>query len=163
MLKSDIGMGVFLLIVALFFFIGSFYIFQSSITAPLADASFFPRVLSAALAVASIYLIIKGVRKRIVAKGISTKEQKGVDNAIQREKPVLVMLIATTLYVIFTPIIGYLVTTLIFMSGTSLYLGRIIDKKRWQMTLLIVVGISILAYVLFSFALSVFLPQGILI
>lgn len=163
MLKSDIGIGVFLLLASIFFFVDSFSIFQSTITAPMADASFFPRVLSSALAISSIYLIVKGIRKKVAAKETSTKRPDIESEAIHGEKPVLMMIIATTLYIILTPIIGYLVTTLIFMSYTSLYLGKIIGKNRWRVTLLLVAGISILAYVLFTFVLSVFLPQGILI
>lgn len=163
MLKSDIGIGVFLLLVSIFFFVDSFTIFQSTITAPMADASFFPRVLSGALAISSIYLIGKGIRKKAAAKETTAKGPDVEGEAIHGEKPVLMMIVATTLYIILTPIIGYLVTTLIFMSCTSLYLGKIIGKKRWKVTILIVISISVLAYVLFTFVLSVFLPQGILI
>lgn len=168
MLKSDIGIGVFLFLLSLFFFADSYNITQSTISAPMAGASFFPRVVSTLLAASSIYLIIKAlVQKRRGKNG--TAESAKEDTVDQpeagppNEQAVLVMVVATTLYIFVIPLVGYLITTIAFMSGTSLYLGSIHKKHPWYITVLVVIGISLVAYVLFSTVLSVFLPQGILI
>jgi putative tricarboxylic transport membrane protein len=168
MLKSDIGIGVFLLLVSLFFFADSYNITQSTITAPMAGASFFPRVVSVLLAASSIYLITKALVQKKKARNdqITSVEKETTDQpqtGTPNEKAVLVMAVATTLYILIIPIVGYLVTTIAFMSATSLYLGSIHKSHRWYVTVLVVIGISIMAFILFSTVLSVFLPRGILI
>lgn len=168
MVKSDIGMGVFLLLVSAFFFAGSYNITQSTITAPMAGASFFPRVVSMLLAASSIYLIFKAVMQNRRGKSGSAEAdaESGLEQPVTgttNEQAVLVMVVATTLYILIIPFIGYLITTIAFMSATSLYLGSIHKKHPWYFTVPVVIGISLAAYVLFSTVLSVFLPQGILI
>ncbi|QOR37990.1 tripartite tricarboxylate transporter TctB family protein [Billgrantia diversa] len=167
-MKSDIGIGVFLLLVSAFFFAGSYNITQSTITAPMAGASFFPRVVSMLLAASSLYLIIKAVMQN--RRGKSGSAEAAAESGLEQpemgatnEQAVLVMVVATTLYILIIPFIGYLITTIAFMSATSLYLGSIHKKHPWYFTVSVVIGISLAAYVLFSTVLSVFLPQGILI
>lgn len=172
MIKSDIGIGIALIILSAVFFINSFTITQSTITAPMADASFFPRVISVLLAVSSAFMIAKDVYRRKKLKAADSKtdsesadgEEKAEKITFRSEKFVLFMMAATVVYIYVIPRVGYLVTTIVFIFGCSMYLGTQSKQiKRKILVLPIAVVISLFAYVLFSSVLSVFLPRGFLI
>jgi putative tricarboxylic transport membrane protein len=160
MIRSDISIGVALIMLSVFFFVDSFSITQSTISAPLAGASFFPRVISVLLAISSIILIIKD----IIRKKKSGKVEKKPDQKTGSEKYVLYMMGATTLYVIAIPTIGYLVSTIVYMITSSLFLGSKYTTPREVVSSTAIAGlISVFAYFLFGTILSVFLPRGFII
>ncbi len=157
-LKSDTNIGFFILLVSILFFAGSFSIKQSTFSAPMATATFFPRVVSILLAISSINLIIKDYLKKKKSKGrVQSKKMNG-----SSEKYVQYMIGATAIYILLIPIIGYLISTIIYMISSCLFLGAAFIKKRW-VTILIAISISVFSYLLFTKILIVLLPSGVFI
>ena len=160
MIRSDISIGIALIMLSAFFFVDSFSITQSTMSAPFAGASFFPRVVSVLLAISSVVLIIKAI---VRGKKIEKAEKKP-DLKTSGEKYVLYMMGATILYVIAIPTMGYLVSTMVYMTVSILFLGSTYSTYKGIVISTTVAGlISVFAYVLFGTVLSVFLPRGFLI
>ncbi len=166
MAKSDIGIGVGLIAVSAWFFYDSFNIRQSTITAPMASASFFPRVVSVLLAVSAVWMIGKELaakrKARSAASAVIAEEESDEQPQGGSEKFVIYMMAAAVVYIIIIPVLGYLVSTIVYMVVSCIFLGSSYSKRRW-ITALIAVAISISAYLLFNLVLSVFLPSGLLI
>lgn len=141
---------------------GGFLFWQSFLLLGLEEASavgifgpaFYPRLLAMLLMVLGIALLVKDIRR---------SRPGGVGNA--RRAPgssglglSITAFAGLLLYTYLLDKIGYLLITPPMLLGLMLLMG----ERRWPMILLWAVGFSTGLYVLFRYALSVILPEGLL-
>lgn len=93
------------------------------------------------------------------------KKEKKMENSLQNlikawlfNKPVMLM-VGLTVYIILFPLIGFFVTSFLFLVGFSFFLG---SRKFWELSVIPVISLAFL-YFIFVYFLEIRLPKGIFI
>ncbi len=97
----------------------------------------------------------------ILARAFAAKEMKGARERIFGGRNIgkaILVLAAIFLYALLMEKVGFVPMTLLLF----LFILGIIEKKRWSVTLLTSIGVTIAAYLIFETALQSQLPKGIL-
>lgn len=142
MKKMDFILGYILLAVVAFFYV---LIFQLP-----PAAKIYP------IFVNSLLLFLTLIHMLVTLRSTDSGEATGFENLEIRQ--LLLVLLASGLYVGLIKIIGYLVSTFIYVL--SLLMGLKVNKK---VSFLVSLGFSLIVYVLFKRFLRVPLPKGFLI
>lgn len=152
MVKADI-------ITSIVFILLSIYVYISSLKFPkteiqLTGPAFYPQIISILLIITSIAIIIRGVKK-LKAEG-DTLMQK-----IQNWKRVLMVMVATFIYVIVLRTLGFLITTFLYLTILILLMQP--EKSKIKVSILISAAMTGVIYLIFSVLFSASLPRGILL
>ncbi|MBI2361487.1 MAG: tripartite tricarboxylate transporter TctB family protein [Deltaproteobacteria bacterium] len=110
---------------------------------------FFPIVLSALLAIISVLVLVEVVKGR---------EEASVAREQMSWKRIGLALGALFAYAFLFEVLGYLVTTFLFVT----FLLRVVDRKGWGMAIAVAFSASFVSYVLFGLLLHTPLPAGLL-
>jgi hypothetical protein len=118
-----------------------------------AESAFFPRVLSILLLSLSVLVLIRSLRQppgEASAAGI-----RGNVFSLMKSPPILVFG-STVLYIVMVPVLGYLVSTAVFLFGSILFLYR----RRPVLAAIYGICYAVAIYFLFHTVLGVTLPRG---
>ena len=120
----------------------------------------FPKFITAILIPLFIWVIIQSiVEYRALAKNTEVPENEKWKFSLNITRNKLVIVGATVVYVAIIPVIGYIVTTVLYVGGLSFFLGN-----RKPVKLILYTGILVaILYLIFGFWLRIRLPTGILI
>lgn len=142
-MKENIISSVFIYLMSIYFLVKSFDL-------PIESAKF-PRMVSILLIIlTTIYVFLQSMKNNC-----QESKQKGKDLVI---KKLIYVIITTTLYLISLGVLGYLISTPIYLAVTMILLG-----SKNKKTIFLVSTISVvLIYVGFKVLLNVPIPQGIL-
>jgi hypothetical protein len=122
-------------------------------------ATVFPRFITAVMIPIFIWVFVQSIMEyRALVKDTKTPEKKKWDMSMKITKPKLIITGATVLYILLIPIIGYGVTSMLYIGGLSFYL-----ENRKPLSLILYTGIffSIL-YGIFVVWLRIRPPVGLL-
>ncbi len=109
----------------------------------------YPIALAAATFVLSFLLVCLGDKKRQENKEDSEQERESA--AFQ---PLLVTVVAMLVYLCVFEIIGFILSSVLFLFGLSMYY----DRTQWKIAILYSVGFTAILYLLFRVMLGILLP-----
>jgi putative tricarboxylic transport membrane protein len=117
------------------------------------DSAFFPRVLSILLLLLSLLLLIRAFRQppREERTGII----RGDAFSLMKSTP-MVVFGSATLYIAVIPVLGFLVSTALFLFGSILYF----DRRKLIVAAIYSICFSAAIYFVFHAVLGVTLPRG---
>ncbi|MCX5825101.1 MAG: tripartite tricarboxylate transporter TctB family protein [Deltaproteobacteria bacterium] len=118
-----------------------------------ADSAFFPRVLSVLLLLLSLLLLFRAFRRP--PKEDRTGGIRGNAFSLMKNQPVLVFG-STVLYVVMIPVLGFLVSTALFIFGSILFR----DRRKLIVAAIYGICFSAALYFVFHAVLGVTLPRG---
>ena len=117
----------------------------------LIDADFLPKGLGYLLLILSVILFFQNRPE--------TEEEKEKRSIKKDDLIILIVtLIALLFYVFILEKIGFVLSTILFLTFTM----RLYGYKKWMMNIIVSVGFSLVLYFSFNYLLKVFLPQGIM-
>lgn len=148
---------------------GGFLFWQSFLLLGIEEASargifgpaFYPRLLAVLLMALGITLLIKDIRSRrpVAPDIVPAHETHGrMPLSLSGLGLSITAFIGLLFYTYFLDKIGYLLVTPPMLLGLMVLMG----ERRWLMMLLWAIGFSTGLYLLFRYALSVILPEGLL-
>ncbi|MCD6343913.1 MAG: tripartite tricarboxylate transporter TctB family protein [Spirochaetaceae bacterium] len=133
--------------------ISVFFMAEAKTFSPL--SGLFPRVAILLLGGLSLLLFILTFVHR--------ESGKTFDSASFRHVPSLISLLLMVVWGILIPVIGFLVTSLIFFPLITLYLDRDAPGKKKLSRIAIVEGLAVAFYLFFTRVLYVPFPEGLLL
>lgn len=120
--------------------------------------TYYPRILLILIMLLSLPLVIQDV----IFRHRRESEGRGSFRAwVERCQPTLTCFVVFTLYVVFLPVLGFLVSSVLFVTSLQWLLGPL-RLRRLPIAMLTAVTASLLSYVVFEIYLRVLLPRGIL-
>jgi hypothetical protein len=122
-------------------------------------ATVFPRIVTIIMIPLFVWNFILSIQQFRALCRSEMPEEKKWTCSLRITKPKLVLTGMTVLYVILIPILGYCVTTLIYIPAMTRYLGV---RKPVRLVLFAVILFSVL-YSIFGLWLRIRLPSGLLI
>ena len=146
---KNIISGIIWLIVALSFFAEGLNLEIGPLSAP--GPGFFPMALGAALFFLSLSQMIIALR----AKEEPSRKEPFLAQ-LRISPPILASLLALIFYMIFLNVLGYILTTFLFIF----FLITFISKKPLRFSIFIAILTSTLSYTIFRIALAIPLPKG---
>lgn len=151
MRKSDMIVGIILVIFSVLVYFNVSYFPKIQLAAQGMGPAFFPRILSIFLALLGIILIIQSYVT-------STKYTKDIENVIDTRLliRIIIALSVIIMYVFLIPHIGFLIATFIF---TIIFMGFFNFKYSFKMIIISLV-ISAIIFYLFKVILHMPLPSG---
>jgi putative tricarboxylic transport membrane protein len=165
--KANIIIGLILLGVSGFYYFSTKGLPPPTKTENL-GAAFFPTLLASLLAILALLLIVNSLsfrrasdqeeEKSAVAGGERLEEDSFSAEGISY-KFLFGTAVLCVLYAILLPVIGYLISTPLFLIS----LIRLLRKGKWVLNVTISILLTASLYLLFARALSVSLPPGILL
>lgn len=118
------------------------------------QAGFFPLLIGIIMAGLGIIVIFQSYSITTHEKDeVLRKEKKNYANIFK----LLAYLVLIGLYAILLERIGFLLTSTLFLALVL----KIIEKKKWRITVLVTIVAVIISYLLFRFFLGVPLPEGL--
>ena len=170
--KKEIGVGIFFLILSVFYFsftlsISTFDPFSSGRSGIILDSRSLPQMLGILLAGLSIIHIIGNVLKLRKAKLESNSDAQAVmKKHFKFERPQRLMVITILLicaYIFFYVRLGFIISSILFLLLQIFILTPAEKRKNWAVfTVCFSVGVPILLYFLFTRVISMYLPRGLL-
>ncbi|MFC5604343.1 tripartite tricarboxylate transporter TctB family protein [Sporosarcina koreensis] len=158
----DVHSGIFLLFVSVIMFSATLS-FKKLTTSQIGPA-FMPQVISFLIAVVSIVIIIQGLKKVKASREESTSSTAEVEENVSEEvtyKPVILSFISMAVYVVVMPIVGFLITTAVYMFFQMMILSSK-PERRWLLFLVVSVVSSGVIYYVFRNVFYIMLPNGFL-
>ncbi|MFD1415736.1 tripartite tricarboxylate transporter TctB family protein [Oceanobacillus jeddahense] len=151
-LHQDIFVGVFIILISVYFFIETIDFS--------AETAVYPRAILLIMIFFSILLLFQGVKKtRQIIKNEEVEESKEESTlTLSLLKRPSIGLLIITIYVLFINIIGFIVSTFLFFVVFLRFMG----EKRIRMYVYIALAFNLFIYFLFAVQLNVQLPSGIL-
>jgi putative tricarboxylic transport membrane protein len=120
----------------------------------------FPRALLFILIPLFIWNFVSSVREfRRTLKDANAAEEKKWDCTLGLNRPKVVVTLATLGYIVLMPVLGFIVSTILYLVGLASYLGI---RKPLVLALFAIIYIGII-YGIFGLWLQVRLPAGFLI
>lgn len=142
----DIGVGIFLCLLSVAIYMYAEQYVGSGVNRY--GPNFFPQALSALLFIASISLIVQALKGNAL-KNLEAIDKKGFIRAV-------VTLIIALTYLFVMQVVGFYISTALFLFVTMKYLGQ----RNNLTTLIISVSIASIVYGIFSMFLKIPLPEG---
>jgi len=118
--------------------------------------AFYPRFLFLVTALLSLALVLQDL---LAGKRERRKEGIAFKSWLRSYRPTFLTFLVFGLYVLFLPQLGYLLSTILFVTCLQWLLGEP-HLRRLPGSLLIGVGTSVVTYSVFEKYLHVFLPRG---
>lgn len=147
MKRTDRISALVLLAVSTYFFI------ESDKFSPL--SRLFPRVVLVILAGLAIVLFILSFRHK--------RTGEAFDSAAFRHVPSLMALAFMVAWGVFIPVIGFLVTSLIFFPAITVYLDRTAPRRKKLGRIALAAAVTVVFYFFFTKVLYVPFPEGLLL
>lgn len=141
--KKNLVLGLLLILICLIFYL---MIFQLR-----SDVRLYPLFTTTILLAFSIGLLVQNHFSKVEEEEEEDKEEVDI-------KQLLFVIVTSGVYVALMNIVGYVVSTLVYLL--VMLFGLKLEKKK---AILIGVGFTIFIYVLFKVALKVPLPKGFII
>lgn len=152
---GDIISGIAILIFSIIVYIITFSF--NAITVSKTGPDFMPKLVAVGLAVLSIIVVVKGVKK---AKAqVQVTDIKG--NGVSDTYGILASFILISVYIALLQNIGFLIMTAVYLFGQMIVLTKKSQRKLGLFSILSVL-ISISIYALFVYVFKLVLPTGIL-
>lgn len=150
--QRDLLMGILLLFFSIIFYMMTYHFSGHELEEIPKDvgAGFLPRLLLAALALESLFLIFFALKDRL------KREAEAAQAAALLQGRPFVMFGAFLVYVYLATLFGYVISTIAFMVLGFYLLGV---RTLWHL-LLIPPSITLASYYLFGSLLNIFLPSG---
>lgn len=117
--------------------------------------AFYPRVVVFTMAVLSAILLVldlRAARQRAATPPVAAEPAN--------YRLVLATFIEFGLYIALLPLIGFRISTLLFVIGLQITLEWPASGRRWLLVVVIAIATSWISYVVFENYLSVLLPRG---
>jgi putative tricarboxylic transport membrane protein len=148
--RTDIIGGAFWLAFSVFCAVLSYQLGLGRLNQP--GPGFFFFWTAIVTAVLSAIVLLKGFKKE------AAKEKR--EPVIQKENIVKVILVLAALfcYALMVELIGFIILTFLLF----VFLLAFIEKKKWSVSVLIGIAVTVLSYLLFETALQSQLPKGLL-
>lgn len=160
--NRDIQSGILLLLVSGVMFVATLS-FKKMTTTQIGPA-FMPQVISILIALVSLAVIYEGYKKvkagKEVDSSIKNDDAEGTDKGVSY-KPVIVSFILMAFYVVIMPVIGFLITTAVFMFIQMMVLSSKLER-RWLLFAVVSVVSSVIIYYVFRNVFYIMLPSGLL-
>lgn len=164
---NDVFSGFFLLVVSVVMYIAT-YSFEA-LTTTVVGPAFMPQIISVAIGVFSILIIVNGFRKvrhekkeeTIPEPVVEVHDDEMTPGEQDSYKPVIMTLLLMVVYVILMPIVGFLITTILYIFLQMMILSHKTTRKIWLFALVSIVS-SIIIYYVFRNVFYVMLPTGIM-
>jgi putative tricarboxylic transport membrane protein len=118
--------------------------------------AFYPRIILLLTILLSLILVIQGLGARQREKN---KESTSSESWLKKYRPTLLAFLVFGLYVLLLPKLGYLLSTIMFVTALQWLLGAP-SLRRLPGSLVVGVGTSLVTYMVFEKYLHVFLPKG---
>lgn len=119
--------------------------------------AFYPRILLVLIILLSSALIVRDLVSRRGRSGGG-----GLPRAwVTRYRPSAICFLVFALYVLFLPVVGFLISTIVFVAALQWLLGPL-RLGRLAPSLLMGVTVSVACYLIFEVYLRVLLPRGTL-
>lgn len=140
----------------------AFNIPPSSFTTAAVGPSVFPIAIGVMLAVTSLALLFNGL---LEARASSAERHEGIGSGVLHEpeenheqslKKLLVVIALLFGYICLFFALGYVLSTILFIFSTTLYL----ERKHWKRNLIYSIVFPVIVFLLFNHVLSVYLPTG---
>ncbi|MCM3636605.1 tripartite tricarboxylate transporter TctB family protein [Sporosarcina luteola] len=126
--------------------------------------AFMPQVISILIALVSLAVIYEGYKKVKAAKEVDStikaEDAEAVDKGVSY-KPVIVSFVLMAFYVVIMPIVGFLITTAVFMFIQMMVLSSKLER-RWLLFAVVSVVSSVIIYYVFRNVFYIMLPSGLL-
>lgn len=148
-MAGKIGNLTLLLVIGLF---GVAYFFEVQ-RLPLPEERLIVGILALLLVV-----LLAAEAGRTIYKMVAERKSKEEKNHNGLDAKLLVLLVSFTGYVLLFPWLGFFVTSLIFLTGLTVFLG---SRNFWEY-LTIPLGLLVLVYYIFAHLLHVRFPKGLL-
>jgi putative tricarboxylic transport membrane protein len=162
-IKRDIGIGLFFLLFALCYFIGTFSIESYN---PFGDNSLsskaIPQLLAAIMGILGLFVLIPAVTKAC------NKKNKGNNNdgTSSTDKLTIIKIftavILLVLYISLFDKFGFILSSLLYLFFMIVMLLPDKKTKYIVFTLVFSTGVSVLIYMIFNKCLGLILPSGVL-
>lgn len=165
-LSKDIYASAFLLLFSIVMYTASNSI--KKLTVSKIGADFAPKLVAILILILSIFYLINSIRQLRNPIAMSEEEDTSVEDQEQKsknKKMSAVSVVATigllVLYISLLPIIGFLITTALYLFFQMYLLA---DKKERKVPLFIIISVvsSVLVYFIFKSVFYLMLPAGIL-
>lgn len=155
---KDIYSGIFVSLIGIIIYVASFNIQQLMATSRV-GGDFLPKIIGGCLLFLGIMLILSGVREYRSVKNIGVKKEK---NALtEGEKFTIVTTVLLLLYVVFLELLGFIISTTLYMFFQTIILCDKSQRKLLQFGIIAVLT-SVSVYYLFVSAFNIMIPSGIL-
>jgi hypothetical protein len=112
------------------------------------QSGYFPLRIGVILCLASLVVLFKSM--------FGKQRERGIFVSWQRLKPVLLVLLPTTVYVLAIKFLGIYIASALFIAAFM----RVMDKSRWWKILLVSIGVNALLFWMFEIQFMVPLPKG---
>ena len=154
---QDRGLGIFFSLFGLGVFILSFTVKKRTVLT--IGPGFMPRIIGGVLLLLGLVLTVQAVRKKEAAS--SRKPEDSLAVPWNRRSPVLITFLLLVLYVGLLEVLGFTLTTVLYLTLQFFMLAEVRTLKRLLIYLSASVGGSFAVTVIFSRFLRLYLPQGI--
>jgi putative tricarboxylic transport membrane protein len=118
--------------------------------------AFYPRVILLLTILLSLILVIQGLAADQREKN---KQSTSSESWLKKYRPTFLAFLVFGLYVLLLPRLGYLLSTVMFVTALQWLLGAP-SLRRLPGSLVVGVGTSLVTYMVFEKYLHVFLPKG---
>jgi putative tricarboxylic transport membrane protein len=119
----------------------------------------YPRIILLLTILLSLILVIQGLVAPQTDQTEKNKESTSSESWLKKYRPTLLAFLVFGLYVLLLPKLGYLLSTVMFVTALQWLLGAP-SLRRLPGSLVVGVGTSLATYVVFEKYLHVFLPKG---
>lgn len=131
-----------------------------SVSAAAVGPRTFPIAIGVALALASLALLVKGLREASSDEGDETTEPVEEEDDTLAQSPTRLGVIIALLvgYILLFVPLGYVISTFLFLLAVTMYL----DSRHWIRNLVYAILFPLVVYFVFTELLRVTLPTGLL-
>lgn len=160
--NKNIQSGIFLLLVSVVMFVATLSFKQ--LTTSQVGPAFMPQIISALIGLMSIAIIIEGYRKvKSGTKGDPDEEGEEVQGNAKEisYRPVIQSFVLMAIYVAVMPVVGFLITTMLYMFLQMMILSSK-PERRWLLFAIVSVVASSVIYYVFRNVFYIMLPSGLL-
>jgi putative tricarboxylic transport membrane protein len=126
--------------------------------------AFMPQIIAALIALMSIAIIIEGYRKvKSGPEGGQAEEGEDAEGHAKdvSYRPVIQSFVLMAIYVAIMPIVGFLITTIVYMFLQMMILSSK-PERRWLLFAVISIAATSIIYYMFRNVFYIMLPTGLL-
>lgn len=160
--NKNIQSGIFLLFVSVIMFVATLSFKQ--LTSSQVGPAFMPQIISALIGLMSIAIIIEGYKK-VKAGAEESAPEEGEDAEGQEKnisyRPVVQSFTLMAVYVAVMPIVGFLITTIVYMFLQMMILSTK-PERRWLLFAVVSIAATSIIYYMFRNVFYIMLPTGLL-
>ena len=118
---------------------------------------FYPLIVLAFMAATSALLLVQDLLAQRRAAPVAADAPAGPQRAYGL---VLAAFVAVAIYIVLLPLLGFRISTALFVAGLQAVLERPTTLRQWGIQIALAVATAAVAYLVFERYLSVILPRG---